>query len=168
MAVTPAPRHRCATTWSSVNATTERSRPPFTIGLDLAKHWFSGSRGSTLLERLLSSEGCATRKLSSSFASKTLPRRHGGLRDSAPLGARTDRVGPPISSSTCDRLRSGKPGRGRAQLLRERVTYRPYGLNPIAWASFRTLIPFASGADVAFVSRDQTRAAAAAIEGSPA
>jgi transposase len=38
----PAPRHRCATTWSSVNATTERSRPPCNItnGLDLAKHWF--------------------------------------------------------------------------------------------------------------------------------
>ena len=41
--VAPAPRHRCAITWSSVNATTERSRPlciVITIGLDLAKHWF--------------------------------------------------------------------------------------------------------------------------------
>ena len=40
---TPAPGHRCATTWSSVNATTERSRPPCKLSQsvsNLAKHWF--------------------------------------------------------------------------------------------------------------------------------
>jgi transposase len=63
-----------------------------TVGLDLAKHWFRFT-GSALLERSSSSEGFAARKLSRSFAVKNLPRRHGGPREGALLGTRTDRVG---------------------------------------------------------------------------
>jgi hypothetical protein len=57
----PRSRHRCATTWSSVNATIERSRPPCrlltTIGLDLAKHWFQvrgvNASGEVVIRRKL-------------------------------------------------------------------------------------------------------------------
>jgi hypothetical protein len=53
----PAPRHRCATTWSSVNATTERSRPPCKRSQSVPISPSTGFRfaGSTLPERSSSS-----------------------------------------------------------------------------------------------------------------
>ena len=65
-----------------------------TIGLDLAKHWFQvhgvDATGKIVVKRRLRrSEVVEFFK-----ARSPLPRRHGGLRDGASLGARTDRVGP--------------------------------------------------------------------------
>ena len=65
-----------------------------TIGLDLAKHWFQvhgvDAAGKIVIRRRLR----RAEVVEFFRGARTLPRRHGGLRDGAPLGARTDGVGP--------------------------------------------------------------------------
>ena len=62
-----------------------------TIGLDLAKHWFQvhgvDAAGKVVVKRRL------RRAEVIGFFEElgAVPRRHGGLRDGAPLGARVDR-----------------------------------------------------------------------------